>query len=92
MVTFDKHKQIILEKFVLMEKFKINTQAIEKFWRTTNYLCVSMLYLKDNVLLKQPLKSEHFKEQIVGHWGSCPGINAIYAQINDLMRRTGQPI
>lgn len=61
--------------------------SIESFWRAANYLVVGMLYLKDNVLLHKPLRKINFKNQIYGHWGTCPAINAIYAHVSDLSRR-----
>ncbi len=57
-------------------------ENIEKFLRATNYLSAIQLYLQDNYLLKEPLKPEHIKERLLGHWGTCPGINFVYAHMN----------
>lgn len=53
----------------------------ELIWRLLNYLCVGMLYLKDNVISPSDLCMDDFKDTIVGHWGACPGVNAILAHI-----------
>lgn len=63
---------------------------IEKIWSLLNYLCVGMLYLQDNVILARNLRMGDFKSNIVGHWGTCPGVNAIYAHLmNYCHRNTG---
>lgn len=61
--------------------------AIARYRRATNYLAAAQIHLKDNVLLKEPLKPEHIKDRLLGHWGTCPGINLIYAHLNRLIRR-----
>lgn len=61
-------------------------------WRAANYLCVAQLYLRDNVLLEQPLSSGHIKRRIVGHWGTAPGINFILAHLSLTARATGTGI
>lgn len=57
-------------------------QVLSKFVRATNYLSAAQIYLKDNFLLQEPLKPEHIKERLLGHWGTCPGINFTYAHLN----------
>lgn len=69
-----------------------DTNSIERFWRAANYISAGMLYLKDNVLLRAAYDQSDFKVDIVGHWGACPGVNAVYAHTTDLIRRSGQPI
>ncbi len=49
-----------------------------------------MIYLRDNVLLREPLRPEHLKPRLLGHWGTCPGITFVYCGLNGLVRRTGQ--
>lgn len=61
--------------------------AICLFQRVTDYLAAAEIYLKDNVLLEQPLKPEHIKDRLLGHWGTSPGINLIYAHLNHLITR-----
>ena len=46
------------------------------YWRACNYLSVGMIYLRDNPLLKEPLKSEHVKHRLLGHWGTSPALRA----------------
>ncbi|MEH1872159.1 phosphoketolase family protein [Nostoc sp.] len=60
--------------------------AIARYCRLTNYLAAAQIYLKDNFLLKEPLKSEHIKDCLLGHWGTCPGINLIYVHLNCLIQ------
>src|SRR5579875_3869499 len=52
------------------------------YWRAANYLAVGQLYLRDNPLLKEPLKLEHIKNMLLGHWGTTPGQNFIYTHLN----------
>lgn len=58
------------------------SDVLEKFVRASNYLSAAQIYLKDNVLLEEPLKPEHIKPRLLGHWGTCPGINFTYAHLN----------
>jgi xylulose-5-phosphate/fructose-6-phosphate phosphoketolase len=62
------------------------------WWRAANYLTVAQIYLADNPLLREPLRPEHIKPRLLGHWGTSPGLNLIYAHLNDLIRRTGQEV
>src|SRR4029077_16231874 len=50
---------------------------IDAYWRAANYLSVGQIYLYDNPLLKKPLKKEHVKPRLLGHWGTTPGLNFI---------------
>lgn len=61
-------------------------EAIARYRRAANYIAAAQIYLKDNVLLKEPLQREHIKDRLLGHWGTCPGINLIYAHLNRLIR------
>jgi xylulose-5-phosphate/fructose-6-phosphate phosphoketolase len=61
--------------------------AIARYCRVTNYLAAAQLYLKENVLLEEPLQLEHLKEYQPGRWDICPGINLIYAHLNHLIVR-----
>ena len=62
-------------------------QKIDAYWRAANYLSVGQIYLRDNPLLKEPLKLEHVKPRLLGHWGTTPGLNFIYAHVNRLIKR-----
>ncbi len=62
-------------------------ETIDAYWRAANYLCVGMLYLRDNPLLREPLKSEHIKRRLLGHWGSDPGQTLVWVHLNRLIRK-----
>lgn len=55
---------------------------LDRYWRAANYLSVGQIYLLDNPLLREPLKPEHIKPRLLGHWGTTPGLNFIYAHLN----------
>jgi xylulose-5-phosphate/fructose-6-phosphate phosphoketolase len=57
------------------------------YWRAANYLSVGQIYLLDNPLLREPLRADHIKPRLLGHWGTTPGLNFIYAHLNRLIRR-----
>jgi xylulose-5-phosphate/fructose-6-phosphate phosphoketolase len=60
---------------------------IDAYWRAANYLSVGQIYLLDNPLLRAPLRIEHVKPRLLGHWGTTPGLNFIYAHMNRVIRR-----
>jgi xylulose-5-phosphate/fructose-6-phosphate phosphoketolase len=60
--------------------------GIDAYWRACNYLAAGMIYLRDNPLLREPLKSEHVKLRLLGHWGSSPGLSFMYVHLNRLIR------
>jgi xylulose-5-phosphate/fructose-6-phosphate phosphoketolase len=60
---------------------------VDAYWRAANYLSVGQIYLMDNPLLKEPLRLEHVKPRLLGHWGTTPGLNFIYAHLNRLIRK-----
>ncbi|TKD38230.1 MAG: phosphoketolase, partial [Mesorhizobium sp.] len=59
---------------------------IDTYWRAANYLTVGQIYLLDNPLLREPLRLEHVKPRLLGHWGTSPGLNFIYAHLNRIIR------
>ena len=59
---------------------------IDAYWRAANYLSVGQIYLLDNPLLRQRLRPEHVKSRLLGHWGTTPGLNFIYAHMNRVIR------
>src|SRR2546430_1612857 len=59
---------------------------LDRYWRAANYLSVGQIYLLDNPLLHEPLKPEHIKPRLLGHWGTTPGLNFIYTHLNRLIR------
>ncbi len=61
-------------------------QAMDAYWRAANYLSVGQIYLLDNPLLREPLKLEHVKPRLLGHWGTTPGLNFIYVHLNRVIK------
>ncbi|HET7704239.1 MAG TPA: phosphoketolase family protein [Candidatus Limnocylindrales bacterium] len=59
---------------------------IDAYWRAANYLSVGQIYLLDNPLLREPLRAEHIKPRLLGHWGTTPGLNFVYAHLNRVIR------
>ncbi len=64
------------------EEFRL----LDAYWRAANYLSVGQVYLMDNPLLREPLRIEHIKPRLLGHWGTTPGLNFIYAHMNRAIR------
>src|ERR1700732_2194576 len=60
---------------------------MDAYWRASNYLSVGQIYLLDNPLLKEPLKREHIKPRLLGHWGTSPGLNMLYVHLNRVIKR-----
>ena len=60
----------------------LNLRRVDAWWRAANYLSVGQIYLLDNPLLREPLRLEHVKPRLLGHWGTTPGLNFIYAHLN----------
>lgn len=61
--------------------------AIERYWRAANYLTVGQIYLRANAMLREPLTAEHIKLRLLGHWGTSPGLNFIWAHLNRVIRQ-----
>ena len=61
-------------------------RKLDAWWRAANYLSVGQIYFYDNPLLKQPLKLAHLKPRLLGHWGTTPGLNFIYAHLNRVIK------
>ncbi len=72
--------------------YKKQLNWIKKYLRYTNYISAAQLYLKDNFFLDKELKLNHIKERILGHWGTVPGLNLIYANLNILVKNTNANI
>ena len=62
-------------------------RKMNAYWRAANYLSVGQIYLRDNPLLKEPLKPEHIKKMLLGHWGTTPGQNFIYVHLNRIIKK-----
>ncbi|MHB9050479.1 MAG: phosphoketolase family protein, partial [Thiomonas delicata] len=54
---------------------------VDRWWRAANYLACAQIFLQDNVLLREPLRPEHVKPRLLGHWGTSPGLNLLYAHL-----------
>jgi xylulose-5-phosphate/fructose-6-phosphate phosphoketolase len=61
-------------------------ELVDAYWRAANYLSAGQIYLMDNPLLTEPLKPEHIKPRLLGHWGTTPGLNFVYAHLNRVIR------
>ncbi len=61
-------------------------RRLNAWWRAANYLSVGQIYLLDNPLLREPLRIEHVKPRLLGHWGTTPGLNFVYAHLNRVIR------
>ncbi len=64
-------------------------ELIDAYWRAANYLSVGQIYLLDNPLLREPLSPAHVKPRLLGHWGTTPGLNFVYAHLNRVIRARG---
>jgi xylulose-5-phosphate/fructose-6-phosphate phosphoketolase len=76
----------VLSKQILSRE---ELRKIDAYWRACNYLCVGMLYLHENPLLREPLKPAHIKERLLGHWGSDPGQTFIWVHLNRVIKKYG---
>lgn len=65
---------------------------IDAYWRAANYLTIGQIYLMDNPLLREPLRLEHVKPRLLGHWGTSPGLSFIYAHLNRIIRARDKDI
>ncbi len=66
--------------------------SLHSYWRAANYLSAGQIYLRANSLMRQPLALSDLKKRVLGHWGTSPGLNLIYAHLNRLIQDTGQEI
>src|SRR5215467_2198208 len=62
---------------------------MERYWHAANYLTVAQIYLLDNPLLREPLRQQHIKPRLLGHWGTSPGLSLIYIHLNRLINERG---
>src|ERR1700758_3919477 len=68
----------------------LDAEALRKtdaYWRACNFLSLGMIYLLDNPLLQEPLRAEHIKNRLLGHWGSSPGLSFIYVHLNRAIKK-----
>ncbi len=64
----------------------VELDRMNAYWRAANYLSVGQIYLKDNPLLRRPLTKEDVKSRLLGHWGTCPGLNLVYVHLNRIIK------
>ncbi|WP_036489378.1 phosphoketolase [Myxosarcina sp. GI1] len=83
MVTTPINKTPASESVLTSEELR----KIHAYWRACNYLAVGMIYLRDNPLLKEPLKPEQIKKRLLGHWGSSPALSFSYIHLNRLIKK-----
>jgi xylulose-5-phosphate/fructose-6-phosphate phosphoketolase len=76
-------KDSVIKEALTSEELK----KIDAYWRACNYLAVGTIYLRDNPLLKEPLKPEHIKQRLLGHWGSSPALSFTYIHLNRLIKK-----
>ena len=81
--TMTQHMTLPVESKRLAEN---ELKQIDAYWRAANYLTVGQIYLLDNPLLREPLRIEHVKPRLLGHWGTSPGLSFIYAHLNRIIR------
>ncbi|MBA0052668.1 phosphoketolase family protein [Streptomyces sp. AJS327] len=67
-------------------------ETLDAYRRAADYVALVLIYLRDNVLLREPLRREHLKPRLLGHWGTCPGITMVYAALNTLVRERGTDV
>src|SRR5579864_7952226 len=60
--------------------------TMQRYWQAANYLTIGQIYLQANPLLREPLRSEHIKPRLLGHWGTSPGLSFIYVHLNRLIK------
>ncbi|HTK45484.1 MAG TPA: phosphoketolase family protein [Patescibacteria group bacterium] len=78
-----------MPRSITVEATRLHPEAlrqIDVWWRAANYLSVGQIYLLDNPLLREPLRPEHVKPRLLGHWGTTPGLNLLYAHLNRCIR------
>ena len=79
-----------METTIELKRKEISLEMISKinaYWRAANYLSVGQIYLCGNPLMQEPLKLEHIKKMLLGHWGTTPGQNFIYAHLNRIIKK-----
>ncbi len=83
-ISADKTKSKEVKKNPLSKEL---LKKMNAYWRAANYLSVGQLYLRDNPLLREPLKLSHIKKMLLGHWGTTPGQNFIYVHLNRIIKK-----
>src|SRR3954463_5006706 len=68
-----------------MSLARAELESVDAYWRAANYLTVGQIFLQDNPLLREPLRPEHIKPRLLGHWGTSPGLSLLYVHLNRLI-------
>src|SRR5499427_8188108 len=71
----------------LQQLSTVELRKMNAYWRAANYLSVGQIYLYANPMLREPLKLEHVKPRLLGHWGTTPGLNFIYVHLNRVINK-----
>ena len=77
---------------IAVEKTPLSSEEVRRvdaWWRAANYLTVGQIYLLDNPLLREPLRPEHIKPRLLGHWGTSPGLNLVHTHLNRVIKARG---
>ncbi len=69
-----------------------DSAALDRYFRAVNYLAGAQIYLQSNVLLREPLRPEHVKDRLLGHWGTCPGLNLVMTDLNRVICRDDRDV
>jgi len=75
-----------------LELSEAELDGLVAYWEAANYLTVAQIYLQANPLLREPLRPEHVKPRLLGHWGTSPGLNLVYVHLNRMIRETGEEV
>jgi len=87
-IDYQKHIMKVKTKQTVNEQISKNLLLnMNAYWRAANYLSVGQIYLHENPLMKEPLKPEHIKRMLLGHWGTTPGQNFIYVHLNRIIKK-----
>ena len=76
----------LLERVAVSNTPPLDIRLLDRYWRAANYISIGQIYLLDNPLLREPLKSGHIKPRLLGHWGTTPGLNFIYTHLNRVIK------
>ncbi|HEX7096785.1 MAG TPA: phosphoketolase family protein, partial [Acidimicrobiales bacterium] len=91
-MTTEVHRAGVIPSDDVARVSDTEIEAVDRWWRAANYLSVGQIYLLDNPLLREPLRPEHIKPRLLGHWGTTPGLNFVYAHLNRVIRRTDRDV
>ncbi|MCU1435038.1 MAG: phosphoketolase [Pseudarthrobacter sp.] len=82
--------ELMQDELIQAKMTQEDLELVDRWWRAANYLSVGQIYLRANPLLREPLAADHTKSRLLGHWGTTPGLNFVYAHLNRVIRRDSQ--